>query len=81
MKMNKIVKSIIIGAVIFVITVSAIYLLHEYGIYERGYPAVGGEILLPVLPIIGLAIFSDEKKRREKTRGVSHSGRSKTHES
>lgn len=52
---------------VFLATFVVMALLHKYGTYERGYPAIGGEALIIFIPIILLAVVHEEKKYLRRT--------------
>jgi hypothetical protein len=50
---KKIVKGLLIGA----LAVVSFAVAHKLGTMERGYDAIGGELLVPLLVIFGKDIF------------------------
>lgn len=65
MKNKKIKK----WGIIALITVVVSIVIHEYGIIERGYNAIGGEILLFIIPFFIWMISKDNKNNKYKKRG------------
>ncbi len=60
-------KTIAKWSCFFLLTFAVMFLLYQYGTYKRGYPAIGGEILLIVIPILAMTAKFDMRRNERRS--------------
>lgn len=80
-KFDKALRALTKWLLLLAITLFVMCQLHQYGTYERGYPAIGGEALLIIIPILVPAIIYDEKRRKKAKRRLRYEKACRTSDS
>ena len=65
-----------------ILTAVIVIALHSYGTKERGYPAIGGEALIPaVVAVIAVIAFDERKKAKKRPKPMHDHAKRRTSKS